>query len=61
MSLGFRKFISEVFMNGKFPKISRYTVLLIVYTYTTLYGYSVQYILLLILPLMQGEVQFSCS
>ena len=21
MSLGFRKFISEVFMNGKFPKI----------------------------------------
>ena len=26
MSLGFRKFISEMFMNGKFPKISRYTV-----------------------------------
>ena len=23
---GFRKFISEVFMNGKFPKISRYMV-----------------------------------
>ena len=27
MALGFRKFISEVFVNGKFPKISRYTVL----------------------------------
>ena len=27
MALSFRKFISEVFVNGKFPKISRYTVI----------------------------------
>ena len=26
MAHGFRKFISEVFVNGKFPKIFRYTV-----------------------------------
>ena len=26
MAHSFRKFISEVFVNGKFPKISRYTV-----------------------------------
>ena len=36
MVLGFRKFISEVFVNGSFwkfylPKISRYTVVLHIY------------------------------
>ena len=36
MALGFRKFISEVFVNGKFPKIkiSRYTVYIYIYTHT---------------------------
>ena len=30
MALGFQKFISEVFVNGKFPKISRYTVIVLI-------------------------------